>query len=191
MRPQFVLLAGPNGAGKSTFYDEFLSNLNLPFLNADQIEARTNVPSIEVARVLDVFRNSLIEKGAGFITESVFSDPAGAKLEMLRKALSAGYDVTLIYIGVEPALSGLRVDQRVASGGHDVPRDRLASRFERSLANLREAIQFVPLVKIYDNSLVDDPFRLIAVFRKGTEQKGLARVRRPSWFVKFVRTLKK
>ena len=190
MRPQLVLIAGPNGAGKSTFYDEFLQGLNLPFLNADQIEASTNVPSIEIARVLDVFQDSLIEKGAGFITETVFSDSVGAKLGMLRKALDVGYAVTLIYIGVEPVLMGLRVDQRVAAGGHDVPRDRLASRFERSLANLREAIQFVPIVKIYDNSLVDDPFRLIAVFEKGVEQKSRARVRRPLWFRKFMRTLK-
>jgi predicted ABC-type ATPase len=167
VKPQLVLLAGPNGAGKSTFYAEFLCGLRLPFLNADILEARTAIPSADAARMLDAIRSKLIEQRAGFITETVFSDPAGVKLSLLRKAVEKGYDVTLIYIAVEPGLSALRIDQRVAAGGHDAPRDRIASRFERSLINLRAAIDFVPLVKIYDNSSIDEPFRLVAAFEHG------------------------
>ncbi len=91
---------------------------------------------------------------------------------LLRKAVDSGYDVTLIYIAVEPVLSPLRIDQRVAAGGHDVPRNRIASRFERSLANLRAAVGFVPFVKIYDNSSLDEPFRLVAIFESGAATTG-------------------
>jgi predicted ABC-type ATPase len=161
------MLAGPNGAGKSTFYEEFLSEIRLPFINADLVAARTGIPSDEVARMLDAARDELIRKRLGFITETVFSDPAGVKLRMLKNAVEAGYEVILIYIAIPPDLSAKRVDQRVAVGGHDVPRDRIAGRFSRSLANLRSAIPFVPLVKIYDNSSIPDPFRLIAVFHSG------------------------
>jgi predicted ABC-type ATPase len=167
VNPQLVFIAGPNGAGKSTFYQEFLQDLQLPFLNADLLESRTGIPSLEAARILDIMRNELVEKRAGFITETVFSDPVGAKLGLLRKAVDAGYDVVLIYIGVEPPLCPLRVDQRVAAGGHDVPRDRIQKRFERSLANLRAALKIVPLIKVYDNSSVEAPFRLVAVFDRG------------------------
>src|SRR5213078_2666804 len=132
MTPQLVVLAGPNGAGKSTFYDVFLAASPLPFLNADLFAAETGVDSLEAARILDATRDRMIEQRLGFITETVFSDPHGAKLDMLHKAVDAGYDVTLIYIAVQSAkLSALRVDQRVARGGHDVPRDRIASRFTR------------------------------------------------------------
>jgi predicted ABC-type ATPase len=162
------MLAGPNGAGKSSFYEEFLNHVRLPFLNADLVAARTGIPPGEVARMLDATRDEFIRKRAGFITETVFSDPVGVKLELLRNALDAGYEVTLIYIAIPPVLCDKRIDQRVAAGGHDVPRDRIASRFARSLSNLRAAIQFVPLVKIYDNSSVHDPFRLIAIFKSGT-----------------------
>lgn len=182
MKPQLVVLAGPNGAGKSTFHTEFLSELRLPFLNADIIEARTGIPSVEAARMLDKIREELIERRTGFVTETVFSDPFGAKLALLRKAIDAGYDVTLIYIAAELAVLSLRIDQRVATGGHDVPRDRIANRFKRSLANLRSAIEFVPLVKIYDNTSVDDPFRLVAVFEGGKRlflQRPLPRWARP------------
>ena len=181
MKPQLVMLAGPNGAGKSTFYDVFLGKLRLPFLNADLVEAKTGIPSVEAARILDAMRDDLINRRAGFITETGFSDPVGAKRAMLRRAVDAGYDVTLVYIAVEPALSAQRVDQRVAAGGHDVPRDRIASRFARSLENLRAAIGFVPLVTVYDNSSVDEPYRLVARFERGRRTyQAPGRMRR--WF---------
>ena len=168
MKPQLVVLAGPNGAGKSTFYKVFLSARPLPFLNADAVAAAASVDSMEAARMLDGLRAHNIKEGVGFITETVFSDPVGAKLDMLRAAIEVGYDVTLVYIGLTSArLSALRVDQRVARGGHDVPRDRIASRYTRSLANLKQAIAFVPTVKLYDNSSADDPFQHVATFHDG------------------------
>ena len=169
MSPQLVMLAGPNGAGKSTYYDAFLADSPLPFLNADLFAAETGVDSLEAARVLDATRLRMIDDRLGFITETVFSDPHGEKLAMLRAATDAGYDVTLIYIGIASAeLASRRVDQRLAHGGHDVPRDRLAARYQRSLANLRQAIAFVPAVELFDNSLVDEPYRHIASFENAS-----------------------
>jgi predicted ABC-type ATPase len=168
MTPQLVVLAGPNGAGKSTFYDTFLAASPLPFLNPDLFAIETGVPPLEAAKILDATRERMIEDKLGFITETVFSDPAGAKLGMLQQAIDNGYDVTLVYIGLVSAeLAARRIDQRLASGGHDVPRDRVAARFERSLKNLAAAIAFVPTVEIYDNSLVEDPYRPVATFRAG------------------------
>ena len=142
--PQLVMLAGPNGAGKSTFYQQFLKPSRLPFLNADVIEAKTGIASIEIARILDALRADLVAQRAGFITETVFSDPAGTKVALLRDAVAAGYEVVLVYLAVEPA-----------------------KRFARSLVNLRAAVAFVPLVKIYDNSSIDEPFRLVATYEHG------------------------
>jgi predicted ABC-type ATPase len=168
MTPQLVVLAGPNGAGKSTFYSVFLAESPLPFLNADLFAAETGIDSLEAARILDATRDRMIEDGLGFITETVFSDPYGAKLDMLRKAVAAGYEVTLIYIGAQSTeLLSRRIDQRIAAGGHDVPRDRIATRFERSLQNLKQAITFVPRVELYDNSSIDEPYRHVATFVSG------------------------
>jgi predicted ABC-type ATPase len=184
--PQLVVLAGPNGAGKSTFYDVFLAESPLPFLNADLFAAETGVDSFEAARILDATRERMIEDRLGFITETVFSDPYRAKLEMLRKAVDAGFEVTLIYIGVANAeLSARRVDQRIASGGHDVPRDRIASRFERSLDNLAEAIKLVPTVELYDNSSAEEPYRLVATFKAGLPTSRM-RGAVPRWARRFV-----
>jgi dephospho-CoA kinase len=42
-RPIVVALAGSNGAGKSTFYEAFLADSGLRFLNADVLSASLNV----------------------------------------------------------------------------------------------------------------------------------------------------
>jgi predicted ABC-type ATPase len=180
MKPQLILLAGPNGAGKSTFYDLYLRGAELPFLNADLVAAKTGIDSFAAARLLDAMRDRMIDEGKGFITETVFSDPDGAKLAMLEKAVGTGYDVTLIYVGLSgPDLSELRVAQRVKHGGHDVPREKLASRFERSLGNLKAAIDVVPTIKIYDNSSPDEPYRLVAVVENG--KVAFKTIDRPPW----------
>lgn len=181
------MLAGPNGAGKSTYYEVFLGDSPLPFLNADLFAAETGVDSLEAARTLDATRLRMIEDGLGFVTETVFSDPLGEKLSMLRQAVAAGYDVTLIYIGLENVeLSSRRIDQRLALGGHDVPRDRLEARYKRSLENLRQAIVFVPVVELFDNSAVDQPYRHIASFKQGAIVWRAA-APLPTWCRDFVR----
>lgn len=181
MTPQLVVLAGPNGAGKSTFYDVFLAGSPLPFLNADLFAAETGIDSLEAARILDATRGRFVADRLGFITETVFSDPHGHKLGLLRAAAAAGYAITLVYIGVASAeVLAARIDRRVAAGGHDVPRDRIASRFARSLANLREAIPIVATAKLYDNTSADAPYRLVAVFTAG-ELTFRASGRLPRW----------
>jgi predicted ABC-type ATPase len=103
-----------------------------------------------------------------FITETVFSDPVGAKLQFLRDAIAAEYRVTLHFIGLSSAqLSGARVAQRVRAGGHDVPPDRLERRFRQSLENLRQALEFVPEIHVYDNSSYETPYRLVLSVRAG------------------------
>ena len=100
--------------------------------------------------------------------ETVFSDPAGEKLAFLREARRRGYSVVLVFIGLESAmLSAARVAERVEQGGHDVPEDKLEQRFPRTLANLREALTFVDLAILLDNSATDEPFRFVALWEAG------------------------
>ncbi len=56
---------------------------------------------------------------------------------------------------------------RVAQGGHDVPDEKLWSRFGRTLDNLRAAISKLPHVLIFDNSDLNVPFRQVAAFHGG------------------------
>jgi predicted ABC-type ATPase len=56
---------------------------------------------------------------------------------------------------------------RVSQGGHDVPSEKLVSRFPRTLANLDAAIQTVPIVLVFDNEDLAAPFRKVAEFQNG------------------------
>ncbi len=168
MPRRFIMLAGPNGAGKSSFYELFLSEMGLPFVNADLIAESAGLEPYEAAKAAGLVRERFLQLGVSFIGETVFSDPVGDKLELLREAIQAGYEVTLIYIGLDSVpLAQARVFGRVAAGGHDVPDEKISARYPRSLANLKAAIEFVPSVKVYDNSSATDPYRFLVEFENG------------------------
>jgi predicted ABC-type ATPase len=130
-------------------------------------------------------RRQFIERQTSFIAETVFSDPVGDKLALLKEAMTAGFDVTLIFIGLASIpLAQARVAARVQQGGHDVPDARIAARFPRTLGNLKRAVPFVPRVKIYDNSDANDPFRLVAEFENGRRLPGTLSTK-PGWFAEL------
>jgi predicted ABC-type ATPase len=182
------MLAGPNGAGKSTFYQTYLAGLGLPFLNADVLAAEVGMEAYEAAAEIAQARRILIERRTGFITETVLSDPIGAKVDDLANAVEAGFDVHLIYIGIADAeQSAERVVSRVKAGGHDVPLEKILARYQRTLDNLERAITRLPRVTLYDNSSFDNPFRRIAEFRGG-QLHDLTDGQIPPWALRFFRT---
>jgi predicted ABC-type ATPase len=176
-QPILIFLAGPNGSGKSTFFNEYLGDLGLPYVNPDLFatrrrEAAPDASSEEVERrafaEAEEMRDALLEAGISFCTETVFSDPYRAKVGFLERARASGYAVFLVFIGLDSVdLSVARVSHRVASGGHDVPDEKLRARFPRTLANLRAAIPVADEVFLLDNSSFQQPYRLIAVYSQG------------------------
>jgi predicted ABC-type ATPase len=174
--PLLLFLAGPNGAGKSTFFHAYLEPLGIPFVNTDTIAARVREASPRGASDIDQLaferaeqlRDALLSARTSFCTETVFSDPHGAKLRYLARARDAGYAVLLNFIGLDtPELSLARVEARVRHGGHDVPDDKIRSRFQRTLANLRAALPVVDDAFLFDNSSARQPFRPVAVYSDG------------------------
>lgn len=167
-RPVIVALAGPNGAGKSTFYRAHLEQAGLRFVNADVLSRELRIGPYEAAKVADSLRRELVRQRESFVFETVFSDPAGDKLAFLKDAAAAGYTAVLCFIGISgPATSEQRVAMRVSQGGHDVPTDKLQTRYPRTLANLRSALREVPHVWVFDNDDLRHPFRLVTVYANG------------------------
>lgn len=167
-RPVLVAVAGPNGAGKTTFYEVHLRAAGLPFVNADVISRQLEMEAYAAADYADALRRELVKRRESFVFETVFSDPVGDKLAFLKQAGQSGFTVALCFIGLSDARrSEERVAMRVSQGGHNVPREKLESRFPRILANLREAIRQLPHVLIYDNDDLANPYRLVAVFQDG------------------------
>ena len=155
----------PGGPHSSTAH---LASAGLLFVNADVLAGELAVEPYEAARLADALRKTLVGRRESFVFETVFSDPVGDKVAFLAEAARSGYVVVLCYIGLSgPDQSAERVAMRVSQGGHDVPDNKLQSRFSRTLANLQAAIVRLPHVLIYDNSDLNLPYRLVAVFEHG------------------------
>ena len=130
------LIVGPNGAGKTTFFDRIIApdRPGLPFVNADRI-ARDRFPgqeserSYDAAEIAAATRRALIDARLDLCAETVFSHES--KVDLIASATAAGYEVILHAIMIPLVLSAPRVAARVAAGGHHVPAEKLASRYER------------------------------------------------------------
>jgi predicted ABC-type ATPase len=167
-RPLVVAIAGPNGAGKTTFYHAQVASAGLRLVNADRLAGELDIDPYVAARIADALRRELVVQRESFAFETVFSDPVGAKLQFLEECARQGYRTALLFVGLaSPKLSAERVAMRVAQGGHDVPAGKLSSRFPRTLANLKAAVERLPHVVIYDNSDLSRPYRQLAAFENG------------------------
>ena len=167
-RPILVAIAGPNGAGKTTFYYSHIAPSALRYIAADVLAKELGLEAYTAAKVADVLRRKMVEQRESFTFETVFSDPVGDKIAFIQEALASGYTVVLCYIGIDDwKLSEERVAMRVSQGGHDVPTEKLKSRFPRTLSNLKSAIRELPLVYVFDNSDLQTPFQEVAVFKNG------------------------
>ena len=102
----------------------------------------------------------------------------------LREAATKGYTVVVCFIGLDnAAMSEQRVSMRVAQGGHDVPSEKIAARFDRTLQNLVRAIRELPSVVVYDNSDLNRPFAKVAEYGGGRAIWISATA--PPWLPKF------
>lgn len=170
-RPIIVAIAGSNGAGKTTFFESHLTDTGLRFVNADVLAAELNLKPYEAAEAADAIRKALVARRESFVFETVLSDPVGEKVQFLADAAAAGYQVVLIFVRIaDVEISIQRVSMRVSQGGHDIPDDKLRSRFSRTLANLQRATTQLPHVLVYDNSDMSHPYRLVEVWEDGRQR---------------------
>ncbi len=166
MQPVLIMLAGPNGAGKSIYHRVYLSHLNLPFLNADNLASKADLDAYTSAKQIARMREIMCAQKQSFITETVLSDPIGAKINFLKQASKQGFQVRLIFIGIaDAALSQKRVASRVKAGGHDVPPDKIQQRYPRTLDNLKRGIEQLSDVWTYDNSSYEKPYHLLVRYK--------------------------
>ncbi len=171
-KPELWAIVGGNGAGKSTFYKQFLAPQHIPFINADVI-AKEIAPenpeaaSYAAANIAAQQCEQALRDHQNFCFETVFSHES--KIDLLAKARAAGYEINLVVIYLSSTeINKARVKQRVATGGHDVPEDKIESRIPRTHHNIAVAVDLSDSIYIMDNSSCDNPFRRVA-----TEEDGL------------------
>lgn len=161
-KPMVLVLAGPNGSGKSTITQFF--DVVGTYTNVDDMVSATGMSNEEAAIRADEMRYRSIEKKEDFTFETVLS--SRYKLDILKKAKSEGYFIKCIFVlTVDASVNVARVAARVALGGHNVDEDKIRSRYEKSLDNIKRLMKICDILHVYDNT--EEPVRII---RKHKEQ---------------------
>lgn len=140
--PTCWIIAGPNGAGKTTFALEYLPQVAQcsRFVNADLIAAGLSplAPERELLAASRLFLGEIetcLAQREDFAFETTLA--GRSYLKLMRRLQTAGWRVELIYLALPSMeMSKLRVAERVAHGGHNIPTADIERRFARSLGNL-------------------------------------------------------
>ena len=133
---------------KADLLDE-AENLRFNENRLDFFEVSVNAYFASVAA--DFIRQKLIQARKSFTFETVMSSPD--KINLLAKSRQFGYRNYLYFVATDnPEINISRIKYRVQTGGHDVPKDKIVSRYFRSLDLLWEAIKFTNRAYIFDNS---------------------------------------
>ena len=147
--PVILVFAGPNGSGKSTVA-RGLKPFGI-YVNADDLKKEYNLTDLEAAQQAEALRNSLVAGGLDFSFETVLSTERN--LLLLENAKAKGYEIQCIYVlTCDENVNVARVKARHASGGHDVPEDKIRMRYHRALALLPRLIDVCDKLLIYDNT---------------------------------------
>ncbi|MDE7138271.1 MAG: zeta toxin family protein [Ruminococcus sp.] len=156
-KPMLLVYAGPNGSGKSTVTQLF-DKIGI-YTNADDIVATTGISNEKAALCVDEMRYNSIKKKQDFTFETVLS--SHYKMDILKKAKENGYFIKCIFIlTIDPSVNIARVKARVASGGHDVDKEKIISRYYKSLKNIKELMEICDIMHVYDNT-TEAPVRII------------------------------
>lgn len=155
-KPEVVVFAGPNGSGKSTFTE--LLKPPMDYINADEIKKNLKCSDLKAAQLAEKQREEHIEQMNEFCFETVLSTERN--LRLLERAKEKGYFIRCYYIlTADPVINIWRVKSRVESGGHDVPEEKIISRYDRALDLVKDVVKVCDVCHIYDNS-GSRPFRI-------------------------------
>lgn len=113
--------------------------------------AKVEVNSYLASVAGDFLRQKILAQKLSLTFETVMSHPS--KVAILIQAQAAGVRTYLYFVATDdPAINISRVRNRVALQGHDVPEDKIVTRYHRSLDLLVAAIRHTNRAYIFDNS---------------------------------------
>jgi predicted ABC-type ATPase len=170
--PWFWIVAGPNGAGKTTLVEKGIIQAivghDLVTLNADVrtrelLAADPLMPDANLRAAIEIDGRvaACIEQRVDVLVETVLS--SDKYLDDIERARTLGYQVGMIYVGLASSRDSVRrVALQQARGGHDVPPDKVVSRWSRSIAMPGRMVDKLDRLFVFDNTRPEGP-RLIAL----------------------------
>lgn len=160
----YTIIGGVNGCGKSSLTGALKaerSDLGL-LIDVDKLAAQLGSP-VEGGKAAVRKIDECLEKGISFTQETTLS---GARTERtIRRAKERGYTIRLYYIGLDTMEESLgRIANRVAKGGHDIPKEDVERRFSTRFADVLRILPYCDEARFFDN---DNGFVEAAEYRNG------------------------
>jgi len=151
------------------------------FKNGKIIVLRNKLKLYDPAVLADYIRYILMKKGETFTFETVMSHIS--KIDFISQAGKKGFKVYLYFIATEdPKVNLERVKLRVGKGGHNVPDEKVKSRYYNTLNLLLDAVKLCYRSYLFDST---SAIKLIAsVNTKGEIEFEGSTI--PRWFKKYL-----
>ena len=164
-----IVIAGPNGSGKTSTTHLVIKHewaKQCVYINPDEIaqskfgdwnDANAIRQAVEYC---EEWREQLLKEHKDFIFETVLS--SDGKVDFLRRAKEAGYFIRMFFICTEsPTINAARIAKRVMEGGHDVPIQKILSRYLKAIANAEKVTRFANRAYFYDNSIDNQDAKIL------------------------------
>ena len=160
-KPVLIVIAGPNGSGKTSTTRLVIKHEwaeQCVYINPDEIAQSkfgdwNDVNAVRQAvEYCETWREQLLQERKDLIFETVLS--SDGKVDFLKRAKEAGYFIRMFFICTEsPTINAARIANRVLEGGHDVPIQKIISRYQKAILNAIKVARFVDRAYFYDNSI--------------------------------------
>ncbi len=153
------IIGGPNGSGKSTFAEMHLGKKHGSlYVNSDSIARGftlngNEMAQFEAGRIMLETIQKYLNENRSFGFETTMSGKIWAS--HIGRAKAQGYKVIIYFVFVNSiALSLKRIKNRVRLGGHNIEKQTVKRRFQRTFSNFKNI--YAPLADewyIIDNSM--------------------------------------
>lgn len=138
----------------------------------------SSIASYFTSVIVFMIRHELLKQKKTFTFETVMSSED--KVEFFEDAKSKNIKTYLYYVATDdPIINIKRIENRVSNGGHNVPQEKIISRYSKSLSLLKRAIKASYRSYIYDNS--GEESQLIAEINEGKLTFKVDKM--PYWFM--------
>jgi predicted ABC-type ATPase len=159
-----TVLAGVNGAGKSSVAGNFIRQAGGDYYNPDEAarEILRQNPDLAPATANALAwtkGKELLERAIAEDTDFVFETTLGANTitRLLLRAAREGMAVKVCFVGLVSVNHHLRrVAARVATGGHDIPENKIRERWQNSRLNIVRLLPHLTEFVLWDNSAEAD-----------------------------------
>ena len=196
-KPVLIVIAGPNGSGKTSTTRLVIKHEwaeQCVYINPDEIAQSKfgNWNDAEAVRSAVLFceewREQLLREYKDFIFETVLS--SDGKVDFLKRAKEQGYFIRMFFIcTASPTINAARIANRVMEGGHDVPIQKIISRYEKAIINAIKVVGFADRAYFYDNSVDNQNAQLLFRTVDGKLAKKYADVL-PQWTETIIESIR-